>query len=448
MHHLRIVGVNTEGKAPQLILSDEAGTEYALPLDEALRRAVTRSQTEGRSAPEASSAQHSPREIQATLRHGATVEEVVEATGLSKEHVLRYAGPVIDERFYMTQRARDTQVAAASTAENHRLAFGDAPATLEAMVKVRLRAVGVDLSTVRWDSWRKENGLWTVICDFRLETSDAHTRTIGAQPPAEWSFDPAARQLRPANEWAEHLGSLPHSASGTASRRSGRRLTAVEEPFNVESPTRTRAPHAERAAQGVESGAVLENATAEGAGHDAEDLLDILRARRGQRLGTDTDGDDKLATLLTRDEQPHAAPRPLRPVDDGEHHTGPIPGLRIPGTAADDSDGAESPHTESGAAAEHDVAPKADPDSAGEGPSGTDAWGFSYADGADDDDSPVSEEAASGSAAEPSAGDGRPGSAPQREAEQPVSAPKKPRRSTSRRPSMPKWDDILFGSKD
>ncbi len=55
-------------------------------------------------------------------------------------------------------------------------------------------------------------------------------------------------------------------------------------------------------------------------------------ARRGQRLGTDEAADDKLATLITRDEEATEAPRlqPVEPVEDEdpeEHVTETLPGL-------------------------------------------------------------------------------------------------------------------------
>ncbi|WP_044494709.1 septation protein SepH, partial [Nesterenkonia massiliensis] len=163
MQDLRIVGLDEENDPPRLMLSDEAGADYALPVDEALRAAVGRTpgaSPSGTAASESATGAAapkptlSPREIQARLRAGATIEQVVEASGQSRDHVLRYAGPVADERAYIATRARQTVIAAASTTEHHRVAFGDSPATLEAMVRVRLRAMDVPLSSLSWDAWR------------------------------------------------------------------------------------------------------------------------------------------------------------------------------------------------------------------------------------------------------------------------------------------------------
>lgn len=389
MQDLRIVGVDAESQTPRLLLSDDSGTEYALNIDQALRTSVGRAPAGASARTEQPSPGVSPREIQARLRAGATLEQVVEASGLSREHVLRYAGPVADERAFFAGRARQTVVARASSAEAHRLAFGDAPATLEAMVKVRLRAAGVSLETISWDAWRREDGLWAVVCDFDPGSSEAHAAGIGQKPPAEWAFDPSARTVRPENKWAESLSSLP-AAPGRSGARS-RRLAPVDEPFDVDGDA--VAPPAPR------SSAAAPRTPAEGsdgAGH--EDLLEILRARRGQRLGADESGDDKLATLLTRDEQSG----PARPGKAASAADETLPGL----DEGLDEDG-ESPAQEpESAEAEH----------------GTDAWGFSYEESGDE--------------------------ASESQPEEPAEQEPKKRKSSSRRPTMPRWDDILFGSKD
>lgn len=413
MQNLRIVGVQAEGEEPQLLLSDDAGAEFALPIDEALKSAVARpaSASHQRAAGEPTS--FSPREIQARLRTGATVAEVIEASGLSEKHVLRYAGPVADERAFYASRARGTLVARASTAENHRMAFGDAPATLEDMVKVRLRAVGVQLNTLSWDAWRREDGLWAVVADFDAASSEVHAEAIGQPPPAEWVYDPAARAVRAVNKWAESLISLPPTAS---TRAGGRRLEAVDEPFDVDERT--------LAARSSLRSAETPAAPAEEDGTDHEDLLDILRARRGQRLGADESGDDKLATLLTKEEAAtESAPTPLRPV-------------------------ADTPELSDSAPAD---APQADDDGPAEDSSGTDAWGFSYEEPAEDEAAGTEAAGTETAGTEAFLTDSDPAgddAQPREEAPGKDDKPARRKRSSSRRPAMPRWDDILFGSKD
>lgn len=447
MHDLRIVGVEPEGENPHLLLSDEDGEEYALALDEALKSALN--SVNEPAASEETAAPLSPRDIQSRIRGGATVEEVVESSGLSHEHVMRYAGPVADERAFFASRARGTTVARASTAEQHRLAFGDAPATLEAMVKVRLRGMGVRLDSAQWDAWRGEDGLWTVVCDFDANSSDMHAAGIGEQPPAEWSFDAAARSVRPINKWAESLTTLPDSP-GPSRRTGNRRLAAVDEPFDVDdqnsSPARS-APgrHApargaiRRAPDAEPSGDETDGISGHQPGADQQDLLEILRARRGQRLGADVSDDDKLASLITRDESQEttSAASPLRPVEDLDEDTDHEGGH----SPASGQDRARKPSPVDDDQPTMPIPPLDEEDEEG---SDTDAWGFSYSDTGDEE-----AEAGQGSTSgedESTQEGAQPGQPDEAEHDDQQKDSRKSRRS--RRPAMPRWDDILFGTKD
>lgn len=490
MQHLRIVGVNEGENDPQLILSDDSGHEFALTVDEALRQAAARP-TVRPTRSGLSTQPLSPREIQARLRSGATVEQVVAASGLSTAHVERYAGPVQAERAYMAQRAQTTHVAPASAAEAHRVAFGDAPATLAAMVKVRLRAMDVDLSTVSWDAWRREDGLWQITCEFDVDSSTTHGPGIGLKPPAEWVFQAETRHLRAANRWAESLSILGSDASQSDQSSRARRLTAVDTPFNVEdsgrgsrSQTRgsdvTHSPsgsarqsrgssdpdHARTAersstvAAGRFAGSPPRGGepAPRGEGHEHEDLLEVLRARRGQRLGADAEADDRLALMLNRpDPQDRGTDGGFRSGaarDEGEEHsTVPLPRLR---PVADD--GASQKNVDEGSVPEdsgHDSVeegsahgaepsgPEDVPAAPGEdaAESGVDAWGFAYDQTQSSPAAHPGDDAASASAERPEASGGD----PQLSEEAAV----KPRRKPApRRANMPKWDDILFGSKN
>ena len=77
MQQLRLVGVQEDGE--HLLLSNEAGEEFSLPVTEALRAAATR--PIGRpsaQAADAASGTLSPKEIQARIRSGASAEQVAD----------------------------------------------------------------------------------------------------------------------------------------------------------------------------------------------------------------------------------------------------------------------------------------------------------------------------------------------------------------------------------
>lgn len=283
MAELRLVGVHDDGG--HLLLSGPDGGNYLLPLDEALRTAVGKSAHRSARVPAASTARMSPREIQSMIRSGSTAAQVAEVSGHSIEQIRRYEGPVLAERDYIASRARAIEVAPATTHnDSYRSAFGDEPVTLDEMVRHRLAEFGIDAKSLRWDAWRDEAGAWTVCADFDLGTERAAS-SIGEPAPALWRFHAGRKALHNANRWAQQLSELEPLDSPVPDRR----LSAVlDQPFDVEANGETT---------GVEHpGEPAETPAApEFPGHG---LLDMLRSRRGVRLGIDEDGDDELAAML------------------------------------------------------------------------------------------------------------------------------------------------------
>ncbi|MCU1572391.1 MAG: hypothetical protein JWO93_473 [Micrococcaceae bacterium] len=334
MQDLRLVGVHEDGE--HLLLSGTGGDIFRLRIDEALRVAALRpaSRTPGsRPATPGAQAQMvrlSPRDIQAQIRAGASAAEVSETSGLPLEHVQRYEGPVLAEREYIARQARAVEVSAAlPTHDGYRSAFGDNPATLEEMVSHRLAAFGINPDSVSWDAWRRQDGSWTVIADFDAEAAPAGA-SIGENAPAQWTFSPGRRSIHNANRWAQQLSELEPLDSPLPARR----LSAVtDRPFDFETDAADNEPEAAVPAAEPTDGR-----------SDEDSLLDMLRSRRGQRLGVDEDEDDALALLLTNG-VPGAHPRPdeltakAAAADEtpAAHETpaaGSVPGGSAPGAAA------------------------------------------------------------------------------------------------------------------
>jgi hypothetical protein len=299
MQDLRLVGVHDDGV--HLLLSGAGGEMFQLPIDEALRAA---SRSSAKAATAAAPIAMSPRDIQARIRSGATAADVAELSGLPLAKVERYEGPVLAEREYVAQQARKIEVASPSPGhDTYRSIFGDSPATLHDMVNHRLSAHGIEPSTVEWDSWRRQDGSWTVAA--RFEAKKTGTAGIGEEPPALWTFSPARKALQNANRWAQQLSELEPLDGPVPARR----LTAVSDrPFDFE----TDAEAAARNATGPQP--ILQAKESDG-------LLDMLRSRRGQRLGVDEDADDALALLLTHG-VPAAHPRPSEVLPEPEQGAG------------------------------------------------------------------------------------------------------------------------------
>lgn len=459
MQELRLVGVQEDGG--HLLLSNEAGEEFSLPVTEALRSAATRpiGRPSARAA-DAAAGVVTPRDIQARIRAGATAEEVSAESGVDLERVRKYEGPVLAERDWIAHLARQVEVAAPQTGHDlYRSTFGEEPALLGDMVRHRLTSLGMDPATAQWDAWRNPEGSWTISLHFSTDGHDGSASAIGDQSPALWTYRQSSQHLDNQNRWAQVLSELDPLDGPFG----GRRLSAVgDRPFNVEEDE-TPAPSSPTASAGPRPAVDQDS---------QDELLDVLRARRGQRLGVDEDGDDELALMLTRDEQSSArtsrprltvASTPSGQDDDAD------------GDTADESSpsrwdprfGRTTP-TSSAASADHDAWAIAEDDA----DSGMD--GSSRGDGQDDDGrGNASADAAAG---EHQAGDdqaasevhpdqtaldfGADGSPRPRsdEDEPPTLAGDKGRTAgrkpgtrnagtKSKRPSVPSWDEIVFGRK-
>ncbi|GAB2751364.1 septation protein SepH [Sinomonas soli] len=322
---LRLVGVHEDGA--HLIVSAANGDMFRLPLDEALRRAVARPAPQRPAPSGADGAGMTPRQIQAEIRAGATAEEVAASSGVPLARVQRFEGPVLAEREHMARRAQAVEVPGRlPTQEALRGPAADRAVTLGEMAAYRLSLHGVPAGAVEWDSWRRPDGQWTVVARFALP--EGAPSSIGEEPPAVWTFHPGHRTVANANRWAQQLSEL-EPLDGPAPRR---RLAAVSDrPFDVEAAEEHPGGELDREGE----------------------LLDMLRARRGQRLGVDEDGDDALALLLTHgipaahprspeaeEPEPEAAPAEHRRA--GERERGAWQAAERDEEAEDD-DGAPAP---------------------------------------------------------------------------------------------------------
>ncbi|MEO3932900.1 septation protein SepH [Micrococcaceae bacterium Sec7.4] len=333
MQDLRLVGVHDDGE--HLLLSGTGGEMFQLPIDEALRVAASR--TSAKAGAVAAPIAMSPRDIQARIRSGATAEEVAELSGIPLAKVQRYEGPVLAEREHVAQQARKVEVAAPAPGHDvYRSVFGDHPASLGDMVAHRLSAHGIEASTVEWDSWRRPDGSWNVVA--RFEAKPGGTVGIGEEPPAMWTFSPARKSLQNANRWAQQLSELEPLDGPVPARR----LTAVSDrPFDFETDADAAARTATAQLQVVQQLKLQQEQEADG-------LLDMLRSRRGQRLGVDEDADDALAQLLTNG-VPAAHPRPSEVL------------AEVPAEPEPADSGAGTPEPEATEAAEPEPRPAADP---------------------------------------------------------------------------------------
>ena len=186
MTDLRLVAVTPERN--HLVLEDSDSRQFRVPVDERLAAAL---RTPERSRPGqveiALESQLSPREIQARVRAGHSVDEVAVAAGVSTDRVERYAAPVLAERAHVVEQAQK--------APARRATAGSAPALAE-LVDARLAEQKVAPDSVSWDAWRGDDDRWTVQLGYL---------GAGRAREASWIFDPRGRVLAPADDEARWL---------------------------------------------------------------------------------------------------------------------------------------------------------------------------------------------------------------------------------------------------
>lgn len=418
---LRLVGVHEDGE--HLLLSSPDGAEFTLEITDALRAAATRpiGRPSAAAADEAATTTLSPKQIQAKIRSGLSVEHLAEQYGMDLERLRTYEVPVLAERHWIAAQVQNIEVSSPQPNNDlYRSVFGDEPALLGDMVRHRLTNLGLATSTAEWNAWREEGELaWTVSVDFAADGTSATSHAIGDQPPALWSFRPSAKHVDNLNRWAQVLSEMdPDQPAGN------RRLSAVtDRPFDVEagSPQDDDGEDGPRPALDSDS---------------QEELLDVLHARRGQRLGVDEDSDDELALMLTREEHPATWTRPQLVVaedqtDDnsGDHTDGPE-------QARDESDdGLTQLNTHTSLHTRQFEVPVSEQTDQSEqqqsrGPQNTEDTAS-----ADDEDQEISGQTdALDDMSDEDSAEG-------------MKQARSDRRRKKSRPSVPSWDEIMFGTK-
>ena len=193
MQELRFVAVSEDGRYAVLAVPGRSA-RFTLPIDERLR-AVALGQTSRLVQYEIEvESPLRPKEIQARIRAGETVEEIADAAGIAVERVRWFEGPVLAERAYVADQAQ-----AASIRRQ-----GDAtPSTpgqrLGEIVAERLKVFGSDPEDALWDAKKRGDGNWQVQLIF-MSGDRRHV--------AEWVFDPRRRHVLPADDNAARM-SLP-----------------------------------------------------------------------------------------------------------------------------------------------------------------------------------------------------------------------------------------------
>ena len=267
MTELRLNGNDGE----YLLLESLTGEQFKVHIDDSLRNAIKSS-----TARTISSVQLTPREIQAEIRSGATVDELVARSGDPRNYIEKFAAPVLDELTHVIASALSVRISIAGDRYNDisHIEFGE-------IIASRLEASGVTESN--WSAIRDENHQWQISINFERE---------GSASAATWSFDPKRLLLSPENETAITL-STQNSLGETAFAKL-RPAPTLEAVAAQNEPASTNLTESLADTQLVEtsipigrsSDVALANRTDEAASEDlasTTDLLDALKKKREER---------------------------------------------------------------------------------------------------------------------------------------------------------------------
>jgi Protein of unknown function (DUF3071) len=190
MREFKMVGLDADSKYI-ICEGDDPADQFKLPVDDRLRALL-------RDNPAAPEQPHldievtnmlSPKEIQAKIRAGASVEQVAAASGSDIARVRRFAHPVLLERFRAAELA---------TAAHPQLADGPSVMTLLETVTAAMVSRGLRTDQLSWDAWRTEDNRWTVQLAWKVGRSDnlAHFGfSPGAHGGIATAIDDGANEL-------------------------------------------------------------------------------------------------------------------------------------------------------------------------------------------------------------------------------------------------------------
>jgi hypothetical protein len=166
-------------------LHDNDGNEFTVRVSDTLRATVNQQRL--MAVPSSDEPSISIKEIQRLLRAGQTAEQIARENNTTIEKVERFAGPILSERIYIIDQAQQIVI---------RKEGGRDAVTLLGTVISRLAPRNIDSSELSWDTWRLEDGTWT------LELHYPNSSGIGI---AQWSFDSVLRTVTSMDENARWM---------------------------------------------------------------------------------------------------------------------------------------------------------------------------------------------------------------------------------------------------
>lgn len=215
MRELRVIGV-TPDSAHIVCVDAESGQKFRLPADEKLRAAARGDLARFGQIEIEMEASMRPRDIQARIRAGASVEQVTEESGMPTARVERFAYPVLLERSRAAELAQKAHPVRAD---------GPAVEILIDVVTAAFSARGHTLENAEWDAWKDEKGYWVSQLQWQNGRSEI---------AAHWRYQPDAH--------GGTVSPLDDPATDLIDPDFGRALRGLESILPVEAETSTSEP--------------------------------------------------------------------------------------------------------------------------------------------------------------------------------------------------------------
>ncbi len=335
----------------------------------------------------------SPREIQARIRSGSSVADIVHATGMDPDRIEAFAVPVIAERDFVAGQARGQLVRRGGETIAHR--------NLAEVVADRLAPRGVDSDALRWDAWRIEGSRWTIQVTWEAG---------GSRHDARFVYDQAGRFSVADNDDAAWLLGLHPPTAEPAASQEAEPTVGLNDELALVRVVQPGAPFEDTAPLELDE----EDAYAEGELAEVDGVYDIITDTTGgidvlydMLAGFDEDSVQIYSGLVRPDADQPAAPVVMDEAAEPEAEPEPAPD-REPRARA----GRRRPATEP-ASAEQQPPVAEQPEPASEEPEPDET-----------------------------------GEEPEQHSlfEETSEIPAKPARTRRKRAHVPSWDEIVFGS--
>jgi hypothetical protein len=187
VRQLEVLSVSDDGNHVLLAASEDAArATHQLRIDNRLVAAINGELDDDAEHRES---ELSPKEIQARLRAGDTVEQVAKAARIPVSRIMIYATPVISERARIVDQARAARV---------RRRGHESTASLGTVTTARLTEIaGLRPETVEWSAKRRQDGAWVIGLSYAAR---------GGSRTALWLWRPSGRELTALNALGTRLG--------------------------------------------------------------------------------------------------------------------------------------------------------------------------------------------------------------------------------------------------